>query len=108
MKKFTYVFFLALSSVRELSIIFKFELDPILSLIHLFLLIAALVGYVLDVLPNWVWKGGLGLVGLSSFIFMLCGFIINTHDQTLNEINSFVCLFIWYKSIQYLNIHQDI
>ena len=106
MLKFIYVFLLALSSVNELSVILEFELNPNLSDIHLFLLISVLVGYALDALPKCVSRGGLMLSGIISFIFMIAGFIFNTQEKTFNEINSYICLLIWYKSAEYININQ--
>jgi hypothetical protein len=101
MNKYFYVFFLALSSVHEISVIFEFPLNIFISLIYPLLLLYVLVIYIIGKLPSWVWVNGLSIVGIYSIVFILLSFI-GLPKRPLEVMDAFVGLMVWTKSVNYL------
>ena len=101
MNKYFYVFFLALSSVHEICVIFEFPLNICISLIYPLLLLYVLVIYIIGKLPSWVWINGLSIVGIYSIVFILLSFT-GLPKRPLEVIDAFVGLMVWTKSVNYL------
>lgn len=101
MNKYFYVFFLALSSVHEMSVIFEFPLNIFISLIYPLLLLYVLVIYIIGKLPSWVWANGLSIVGIYSIVFILLSFT-GLPKRPLEVMDAFVGLMVWTKSVNYL------
>lgn len=101
MNKYFYVFFLALSSVHEISVIFQFPMNIFIELLYPLLLLYVLIIYVIGKLPRWVWINGLSIVGIYSIIFILLSFT-GLPKRPLEVMDAFVGLMVWVKSVNYL------
>jgi len=102
MNKYFYVFFLAISSTKEICTIFDTPLNPLIYFLHFIMLLYVLVLFIMGKLPSWVWTPGLSLVGISSLIFIFLSFT-SLPEHPLVIMDAAFCLFVWHKSVKYLN-----
>jgi hypothetical protein len=106
MSKITYVIFLAVASANEVGQIFSLGNIHILDLLYIIMFMYMLLKMILNALPPWVWRDGFGIVGLSAILYLIL-LSIGAPSHQIKIIDSSICLFVWIKSMNYLNNYKE-
>ena len=106
MSKLAYTIFLAIATAKEFSIIFDLGGNFLIGLIYLILFFILVIKLINNSLQPWVWKDGFGIVGLSSLVYLVLA-ILGLEDPILEKFHAIICLYVWIKSMRYLNNYKS-
>ena len=106
MRKTTYAIFLAIASVKEIGQIFSLPPKIYIELPYLVFFIYIIIRMFSDSLSPWIWRDSFGIVGLSALMYII--FVsLGLPEHPLKVIDSFICLWMWIKSLIYLNNYNE-
>jgi hypothetical protein len=106
MNKIIYVAFLAIATVKEIGEIFLFPPNGLIEILYIIGFLYVIIKMLTDSLPLWIWRNGYSIVGFSAMIYLLLSFF-GIPNQPIDVFDSMVCLFVWLKSLIYLNNYKE-
>jgi hypothetical protein len=106
MGKITYVIFLAIASSKEIAQIFSLHPKIYVELPYLVFFIYLIIKMFSNSLSPWIWRGAFGIVGLSALMYLIL-VSLGLPDHPLKVIDSSICLWMWIKSLIYLNNYNE-
>jgi hypothetical protein len=106
MNKIIYVAFLAIATVKEIGEIFLFPPNGLIEILYIIGFLYVIIKMLTDSLPLWIWRNGYSIVGFSAMIYLILRFF-GIPNQPIDVFDSMVCLFVWLKSLIYLNNYKE-
>jgi hypothetical protein len=107
MNKIIYVAFLAIATVKEIGEIFLFPPNGLIEILYIIGFLYVIIKMLTDSLPLWIWRNGYSIVGFSAMLYLILRFF-GIPNQPIDVFDSMVCLFVWLKSLIYLNNYKEI
>jgi hypothetical protein len=102
MSKIWYIIFLAIATSKEIGEIFDLGDNLIINFSYLVLFFSLVIRMIAGNLSHWVWREGLGIVGLSSLIYLILVFV-GVSEPFCAKMDSIICLCVWIRSVWYSN-----